>query len=60
MVLGRVLARRGRPGASALLDEAWSLATSTGELQRMGPVAAARAELGMAGRRSGGGRARRP
>jgi len=44
LVLGRVRAGRGQPGASALLDEAWTLATSTGELQRIGPVAAGRAE----------------
>ena len=44
LVLGRIRARRGQPEASTLLDEAWALATSTGELQRMGPVAAARAE----------------
>jgi DNA-binding CsgD family transcriptional regulator len=45
VVVGRILARRGQPGASALLDEAWSLASGMGELQRMAPVAAARAEL---------------
>jgi DNA-binding CsgD family transcriptional regulator len=42
--LGLVMARRGDPGASAPLDEARALAESTGELQRIAPVAAARAE----------------
>src|SRR6185436_1027156 len=40
-----VRARRGDPGAEPLLDEATRLAVPTGELQRIGPVAAARAEL---------------
>jgi DNA-binding CsgD family transcriptional regulator len=44
MVLGRVRARRGQPGASALLEEAWTIASGTGELRRIAPVAAARAE----------------
>jgi ATP/maltotriose-dependent transcriptional regulator MalT len=44
-VLALVRARRGDPGADALLDEAAQLALPTGELQRIGPVAAARAEL---------------
>jgi DNA-binding CsgD family transcriptional regulator/tetratricopeptide (TPR) repeat protein len=43
-VLGLVRARRGDPGAWEALDEAWSLAKPTGELPRLGPVAAARAE----------------
>ena len=43
-VLGRIRARRGDPGAMALLDEARALAASTGEFQRIAPVAAARAE----------------
>jgi DNA-binding CsgD family transcriptional regulator len=43
-VLGRVRARRGEPGVWEVLDEARSLATDTGELQRIGPVGAARAE----------------
>jgi DNA-binding CsgD family transcriptional regulator len=43
-VLGRVRARRGDPGVWPPLDEALALATVTGELQRLGPVAAARAE----------------
>jgi DNA-binding CsgD family transcriptional regulator/tetratricopeptide (TPR) repeat protein len=42
--LGRLRARRGEPEATATLDEAWRLALKTGELQRIGPAAAARAE----------------
>ena len=47
VVLGLVRARRGDPGVWAPLDEALALGTGTGEpgeLQRLGPVAAARAE----------------
>jgi DNA-binding CsgD family transcriptional regulator len=44
-VLGLVRARRGDPGQWAPLDEAWALAEPTGELPRLGPVAAARAEV---------------
>ena len=44
VVLALVRARRGDPGCWPLLDEAWSLAMPTGELPRIGPVAAARAE----------------
>jgi DNA-binding CsgD family transcriptional regulator/tetratricopeptide (TPR) repeat protein len=44
VVLGLVRARRGDPGQWAALDEAWTLAEPTGELHRLGPVAAARAE----------------
>jgi DNA-binding CsgD family transcriptional regulator/tetratricopeptide (TPR) repeat protein len=44
IVAGRVRARRGDPGPWAPLDEALQLAERTGELQRLGPVAAARAE----------------
>jgi DNA-binding CsgD family transcriptional regulator/tetratricopeptide (TPR) repeat protein len=44
-VLALVRARRGDPGVDALLDDAHKLAMPTGELQRIGPVAAARAEL---------------
>jgi DNA-binding CsgD family transcriptional regulator/tetratricopeptide (TPR) repeat protein len=43
-VAGLVRARRGDPDAWPLLDEAWALAERTGELQRMEPAAAARAE----------------
>jgi predicted ATPase/DNA-binding CsgD family transcriptional regulator len=44
VVLGWVRVRRGDPGSAALLDEARDLALATGELQRIAPVAAARAE----------------
>ena len=44
VVLGLVRARRGDPEHGALLDEAWRIAEPTGELPRLGPVAAARAE----------------
>jgi DNA-binding CsgD family transcriptional regulator len=40
-----VRGRRGDPGAYGLLDVAVELAQATGELQRLAPVAAARAEL---------------
>ncbi len=43
-VLGLVRARRGDPVHRPLLDEAWDLARPTGEISRLGPVAAARAE----------------
>ncbi|HKD54390.1 MAG TPA: AAA family ATPase [Steroidobacteraceae bacterium] len=43
--LALVRLRRGDPGATALLDEAVTLALPTGELNRIGRVAAARAEL---------------
>jgi len=43
-VLGLVRARRGEPGVWEALDEAWTLAEPTGELPRLGSVAAARAE----------------
>jgi DNA-binding CsgD family transcriptional regulator/tetratricopeptide (TPR) repeat protein len=45
VALGRVRARRGDPGAAQALDEALELASSTGTLQRLAPVRAARAEL---------------
>lgn len=44
-VLARVHARRGLPDAGDLLDQAWRGALATGELQRIAPVAVARAEL---------------
>lgn len=44
-VLALVRARRGDPGVDALLDEAMRIALPTGEMQRIGPVAAARAEV---------------
>ncbi len=43
-VLALVRARRGDPQVWPLLDEALALARPSGELQRIGPVAAARAE----------------
>ena len=42
--LGRIGVRRGQPEAAALLGSAWDLATRIDEMQRIGPVAAARAE----------------
>jgi transcriptional regulator with XRE-family HTH domain len=51
VALGRVQARRGGLELSAVLDEALTLAQRTGELQRVGPVRAARAEAAwLAGR----------
>ena len=51
-VVGLVRARRGDPDVWTPLDEAWALACDTGELQRIGPTAAARAEAWwLAGRR---------
>jgi DNA-binding CsgD family transcriptional regulator/tetratricopeptide (TPR) repeat protein len=44
VVLGRVRVRRGEPRAWEVLDEALAMAGDTGELQRLHPVAAARAE----------------
>ena len=44
VVLGLVQARRGEPGAQQLLDAAVELAAPSGELQRIGPAAAAAAE----------------
>ena len=44
VTLGLVRARRGDPGPWAPLDEALELAAPTRELQRIAPVAAARAE----------------
>jgi DNA-binding CsgD family transcriptional regulator/tetratricopeptide (TPR) repeat protein len=43
--LGRLRARRGDPGAAQALSEAWELAERTGDLQRLWPAAAGRAEL---------------
>jgi len=45
VVLSLVRARRGDPGVEELLDEALRLAVPTGELQRIGRVAAACAEF---------------
>jgi ATP/maltotriose-dependent transcriptional regulator MalT len=50
-VAGLVRARRGDPEAWPLLDEAWALAETTGELQRIEPAAAARAEAAWLERR---------
>lgn len=44
VVLGLLRARRGDPDPWSLLDEALALAQATGELRRLAPVAAARAE----------------
>jgi len=44
-ILALVRARRGDPGVAELLDEADRLSAGTGELGRLGPVAAARAEV---------------
>ena len=44
VVLGLLQARRGDPDADGTLEEAAALALPTGELQWIGPVAAARAE----------------
>jgi DNA-binding CsgD family transcriptional regulator len=46
-VRGVILARRGDPGAAALLDEALALAVATHELQRLAPVRLARAEAAL-------------
>jgi DNA-binding CsgD family transcriptional regulator/tetratricopeptide (TPR) repeat protein len=43
-VIGRLRARRGDPDAATPLDRAWHLAVQTGDLQRLWPVAAGRAE----------------
>ncbi len=43
-VIGLVRARRGDPDAWSPLDEALALVESSGELQRLAPIAAARAE----------------
>ena len=45
--LGRLATRRGTEGADAWLDEALILAMRSGTLQRIAPVAAARAEAAM-------------
>ena len=44
VALGRLRARRGDPGVADLLDEALELAETSGTLQRVAPVRAARAE----------------
>jgi DNA-binding CsgD family transcriptional regulator len=45
--LGQVATRRGDPTAMAVLDEALALAERTGQLLRLGPVRAARAEAAL-------------
>ena len=57
-VVGLVALRRGQPGAREHLDEAWELARATGELQRLRPIACARAEAAWLDGRRGGGRRR--
>ena len=48
---GRLRARRGDPGVEGALDDAWELAKATGDLQRLWPAAAGRAEAAwLAGR----------
>jgi DNA-binding CsgD family transcriptional regulator/tetratricopeptide (TPR) repeat protein len=49
VVLGLLRARRGDPGQWSALEEAWALAEPTGELPRLGPVAAAKAEAAWLG-----------
>ncbi len=46
-ILGQLEARRGSPEATALLDEALALADATGQLMRLGPAQAARAEASL-------------
>ena len=55
---GRLRARRGDPDPWAPLDEALELARGTGEVQRLAPVAAARAGGALARRRERGDRGR--
>jgi tetratricopeptide (TPR) repeat protein len=58
VVLGLVRARRGEPDAHSLLDDALALAQPSGELLRIAPAAAARAEAAwLAGDRGGVDRA---
>ena len=45
LTAGRIWTRRGDPRARAALNTALELAAATGELQNLGPVRAARAEL---------------
>nr|WP_227411912.1 LuxR family transcriptional regulator [Cryobacterium sp. BB736] len=44
-VLALIRSRRGDPGAREALDEAWTLAEATGDLQRVWPAAVASAEF---------------
>jgi DNA-binding CsgD family transcriptional regulator len=43
-VIGQLRSRRGDPDAQTALDAAWSLVESSGDVRRLWPVAAARAE----------------
>jgi len=43
-VVGRLRSRRGDPDAQTPLDAAWSLVANSGDIRRLWPVAAARAE----------------
>ena len=43
-ILGGIETRRGRPAAQGLLEQAWQMASSAGELQRLAPAAVAVAE----------------
>jgi DNA-binding CsgD family transcriptional regulator/tetratricopeptide (TPR) repeat protein len=45
VILARIRARRGEPGAAELMSEAWQVSEGLQELQRTGPAAAARAEM---------------
>jgi DNA-binding CsgD family transcriptional regulator/tetratricopeptide (TPR) repeat protein len=50
-VTGRLLCRRGRPGAEEVFAEAWPVAAGLGDVQRLWPIAAGRAEAAwLAGR----------
>ncbi|HEV2066820.1 MAG TPA: helix-turn-helix transcriptional regulator, partial [Thermomicrobiales bacterium] len=54
VALGRIRARRGDPQVQTVLDQALELALPTGNVQRLGPVRAARAEAAwLAGDRDG-------
>jgi DNA-binding CsgD family transcriptional regulator len=44
IVLGHLQSRRGEPEAADTLEAAWQLAVKTGEIQRLAPAAAAKAE----------------
>ncbi len=50
--LGRLRTRRGDPGADEPLHQAWELAETTGDLQRLWPAAAGRAEAAWLGGRT--------
>ena len=51
-MVGRLRSRRGDPDAQPPLDQAWSLVESSGDLRRLWPVAAARAENAWLGGRT--------